>query len=522
MLTLLIGCFALLSASNQTAIDYYLSGDAKTAKRMLLQTTNPDALDNYYLGLIFIKENNPNEAKNYFEKGLLIDSENIYNHIGMAILQMSTDKKETDKQLKRIYKKNRKDVNVLSAIAEAYLLNRDADKAEYYLERAQKADKKSAVPYILEGIYLEEAQKRNEAAAKYENALYFDPNSKIALAKLARLYTGTRMAIAFEQLAKAVEIDPTYEYAWKTQAELRYKNGFYPEAKEAQEKYMALITPTPDDYQTYGELLYFNKEYQAALEALAKSPNNTVTNRLKMYCYYDLGNYAEALNYSESLFENTPKKDLIAQDYLYTANLYTKEKDYVAAAKTYESAYTADTTNIELLTNAAKSYSRAKQYNKSIEIYNKLLLLKEEKDVSMADYYSLGEAYRYGGLDTIATPSIEERAENLKKSDETYAKMTELFPEHYLGYLMRARVNSAMDAQTTEGLAKPHYEKLLEIVLPKADDYQNEIKEVYQYLGVYYLKTDQYDESKVYWEKVLEIDPNNALAKQVLESLNAQ
>lgn len=522
MLTLLIGFFAFLSATNQVAIDYYLSGDAQTAKKMLLQTTNKDAIDDYYLGLIYIQENNPNEARASFEKGLQIDSENVYNQIGIATLEMTTDKKSTDKKLKRIYKKNKKNVDVVSAIAEAYLLNRDTEKASDYLSRARKANKKSAVPYILEGIYLEKDQKRNDAAAKYENALYFDPNSKIALAKLAQLYVGTRMTIAFEYLNKAVEIDPNYEYALKTQSRLYYKNGFYEKAKQAQEKYMSLIAPTSDDYQTYAELLYFSKLYQEALVALEKSPQNTVTDRLNMYCYYELGNYPEALKYSEKLFENTAKKDLIAQDYSYSANIYTKEKKYDNAAKVYEAAYTADTTKTELLTDAAKSYNRARDYNKSAEIYGRLLSVKDKKDVSMADYYSLGEAYRLAGVDTIATPVKEDRENNLRKSDETYAKMIELFPEHYLGYLMRARVNSFMDPQTTEGLAKPYYEKLLEVVEPKADDHKKEIKEVYQYLGVYFLKTDKYDESKIYWEKVLEIDPENATAKQVLESLNAQ
>ena len=53
--------------------------------------------------------------------------------------------------------------------------------------------------------------------------MYFDPNSKIALVKLAQLYVGTRKQIVFDYLDKAVKLDPNYEYGWLTLADLRYK-----------------------------------------------------------------------------------------------------------------------------------------------------------------------------------------------------------------------------------------------------------------------------------------------------------
>ncbi len=518
LLTLLVTLFVYMSASNQTAIDYYLSGDIKTAKERFSQTEKLDALDNYYLGLISIKENELEKAKTYFDAGLAIDPENVYNKIGLATLNMQKNQKATDKLLKKLWKTDKRNVNLGVAVAEAYLLNHNAKKADYYISKAIKYNKKSAEPYILEGVYLENENKQNDAAVKYENALYFNPNSKIALVKLAQLYVRTQKRIAFEYLQKATTIDPNYEYAWKTQARLRYKNGFYPQAKVAQEKYMALITPTPDDYQTYAEILYFNDDYKGTKENLKKSPVNTVTNRLNMYTYYKEDNYDKAINYATALFEITPKEKVITQDYKYYADMLYKGKKYSEAGQAYENAYNTDTTDNDLLKVASGAFKKGKNYPKAIELYEKMLNKKSAK--TMADYYSLGGMYTKASKDTIFSPTQEIRFGYLKKADETYGKMTELFPSHYLGYLLRARANSLLDPETTEGLGKPYYEKAIEVMLPEADKRQNELKEAYQYMVIHYLKTDNYPESRAYCEKVLEIDPNNGLAKKVIKSID--
>lgn len=39
------------------------------------------------------------------------------------------------------------------------------------------------------------------------------------------------------------------------------------------------------------------------------------------------------------------------------------------------------------------------------------------------------------------------------------------------------------------------------------------------YLGYYYFLKEEYEQSKVYWTKILEIDPENATAKQAMEGL---
>ena len=69
ILTLFVALFTMISASNKTAIDYYESGDLKNAKTLFLASSNPDAMDHYYLGQICLRENNSTDASKFLIKG---------------------------------------------------------------------------------------------------------------------------------------------------------------------------------------------------------------------------------------------------------------------------------------------------------------------------------------------------------------------------------------------------------------------------------------------------------------------
>ena len=66
-------------------------------------------------------------------------------------------------------------------------------------------------------------------------------------------------------------------------------------------------------------------------------------------------------------------------------------------------------------------------------------------------------------------------------------------------------------------------EKVVEMLLPKNDArYNTVLTECYSYLGYYYMlqaKPEDYAISKEYWNKILGIDPNNALAKTALQGI---
>lgn len=519
-LALFVSAVTIVSATNKMAIDYYEAGEYATAKSHFL-AGNVDAMDSYYLGQIYFKQNKVDSAKYYFEKGLQLDATNAYNTIGLATIKMANDPKGADGMLKTVskLKQYKKDAGIFTAIAESYQLNNNDLQTKAYLTKAKKADKKSALPYILEADKFIEQKNNGEAAVRYENAIYFDPSSKAALLKLANLYETTRTQLAFDYLRKAIEVDPKYAIGLSTLGEMSYRKGFYPQAMESYEKYLALVNPTPKDYAQYATILYFNKQYTKTLEAIAKAPQDYIMERLKMYCLYELGNYAEAEAVGTKFMQNTPVKDIISKDYTSFAKTLAKVKKYNEAAGNYEAAFKLDTTKLEYLSEAAKAFERAKNYPKAIENYQHVITANPAH--SMADIYTLGAAYYNGGLDTVSIKDKAMRKAYLLKADSTFKSMSTKFPDHYLGYLSSARTNSALDPETTQGLAKPYYEKALEVMLPSQTERKSEILECYRYLGYYYYVKNELAQSKVFWTKVLEIEPTDSISLQVIKSIDS-
>ena len=86
---------------------------------------------------------------------------------------------------------------------------------------------------------------------------------------------------------------------------------------------------------------------------------------------------------------------------------------------------------------------------------------------------------------------------------------------------MRARVNGQMDPDQSKGLAKPYYEKLVELIGPKAELDNTDkarLKESYHYLiSYYFIQKNDKETAKQYAQKMLVIDPENDIAKQVLD-----
>ena len=194
--------------------------------------------------------------------------------------------------------------------------------------------------------------------------------------------------------------------------------------------------------------------------------------------------------------------------------MLNKAKEFDKAGKYYEMAFEADTTETRFtyLSKAANAYENAGSYPKAFELFQKAV--DENPEHTLADVYALGAAYYSAGLKL-------QNKEYLTKASEVFGQVLEMTPENVDIMMMQARANSAMDPETTGGLAKPYYEKVLAIVQLDPEKYQKEIFEVYQYLGVYYFKTDKYDQAREYFVKVLEIDPENALAKQVIASIDS-
>lgn len=58
-------------------------------------------------------------------------------------------------------------------------------------------------------------------------------------------------------------------------------------------------------------------------------------------------------------------------------------------------------------------------------------------------------------------------------------------------------------------------------MLPSQNERKAEILECYRYLGYYYYVKNELVQSKTFWNKVLEIDPTDAVSLQVIKSIDS-
>ena len=144
--------------------------------------------------------------------------------------------------------------------------------------------------------------------------------------------------------------------------------------------------------------------------------------------------------------------------------------------------------------------------------------------------FQFGRLYYGAGTQTDSlTINAEERKQALMAADSVFHSIAEAAPDSYLGNFWRARANSALDPETTLGLAKPFYEEVATLLESKNDPHYNSaLIECYSYLGYYYLLAIENpalkaeamankEKSKEYWSKILAIDSTNATAKRALD-----
>jgi Tfp pilus assembly protein PilF len=85
--------------------------------------------------------------------------------------------------------------------------------------------------------------------------------------------------------------------------------------------------------------------------------------------------------------------------------------------------------------------------------------------------------------------------------------------------MWRARIQTILDPTNPIESVKECYDKVYERLAGKDESYNTERKECLVYSAFYYFKKDDYDSAKDYCEKVLAIDPNHGLAKNILNAI---
>ena len=206
-------------------------------------------------------------------------------------------------------------------------------------------------------------------------------------------------------------------------------------------------------------------------------------------------------------------------DYVYYGNALKGNKQPEEAIAMFKKALDQEFDNKDKRAGVIKTLSEAYEaqelYDEAIRYYEQYLA--EYSTPTATDHAGLPQLHYFKS----AKLKGEERLASLQKADQLYAQLMEKYTdaEEYATF-WRARVNNAMDKDQEGGLAKPYYDKLVELVGGKAEKSKSDIarlKESYLYLISYYARVkNDMNTAKDVATKLAEIDPENEVAKQVL------
>ncbi|MDR2144885.1 MAG: hypothetical protein LBE91_00290 [Tannerella sp.] len=574
----------LLYAQSDIGIDYYRLGDLIKAKEFLTRdlATNP-ALNNYYLGEIAFAENNPAQAAEYYAKGLAADPESLLNQIGQLKLKLKSDPQGTEKLLTALSKKAKKDVDAQIAIARAYLDNGMLAQANKQYDAAHKAGSKNPAVYILEGdIKLKEgsdSKKLGEAAGKYDQAVYFDPNYLLGYMKSAEVYEKINSGLAIEKMKTVIEKNPNYMPALGLIGRIYTQNGFYPEAIATYKKYIASGVYSIDDLAKYVWAEFYvepasgdpkDKDYTEAKkivqQGLQLDPNHFALNRFLMYIDAKTAQTDDGLAVADKFFKIRNDTSYIDQDYLNYALLLTQAKRYDDAYASFDKAVAlaADKDKLRIYDEAASTAGDAKDYVKAAEYIQQKIkeAIKQSDDPefkgTLVDITTMGYDYFLAGNasaknlsaaeELMKNPAIVDMVKTsvagvlpdslndvnyfaraygkyyLTKADSVFDVQIAMAPESYQGYRLKAQAKHGLNPDYKAGDAKPHYEKVIEILTQPDNELTPATKrvllEAYTSLGYHYYLNDDKANTILYFTKVLELEPGEAQAKQAKDIID--
>lgn len=527
-----------LTATAQTHVEgaeYYNADQFENAKELLLRSLNnpgtDKAVSDYYLGLVSIDENNTAQARKYFQDGIAANPEYAYNYVGLGrLLLKEGDKKGAEESFKQAVKLAKKDAALHVAIARAY---DSVDPVLYAkqitnkIEKARKTNANSPEVYIFEGDQLKEQKKFGEAGAKYEMAANTDNNATQAYVKYANLFTMVNPEYAITMLNKLLEVNPQSALGQRELAIAYYNGKDYANAAKEYGKYVQNPSHFKQDENRYAFLLFYGGDYQKgydyASKLLSEDPGNFTAQR------YQFMNAAQIPAMSDKLLPMA--EALLAAhrakpaDNKFAAIDYTLIADELSKAKRADEAISVIEEGIkEMPDNAAFNKDLAMKYvdagnitgaAKAYEGY----LAKVEKP-SYNDYVQQATFSFYAAVENKENQPV---ADKFFADTEKYAGLAaEILPDNYkpvkfLGDIAKQKATE----ETVESAAVPMYTKAIELLEASQDPsrYKSDAKDMYNYMGNYYLSIKDIPQAKEYFNKYLQYDPNNDAYRKFVEGL---
>jgi tetratricopeptide (TPR) repeat protein len=495
----------------------YQSAEDHFQKLTQQQASNAEAW--YWLTASHLRQNETQQAYDNLQKAPQEVKNQPFYHVaqGATLLAMNKPQDAANHFNMALDQTKEKDPAILAAVANAHIEIKqgDANYAIQLLERAIKRDKRDANLNVLLGNAYRKLDNGTEAYKAYQEALQKNERLAAAYYQLGNIFVTQKNAdVYLDYFDKALKADPAYAPVYYR----LYMHHFYTDANKAYDyfkKYAALTDKTVENEYALADLLYLRKQYSDAIakaDALINKEGEKVQPRmykLLAYSYQGMKDSVKAIEHMQTYFAKEADSNHIAKDFETMADLLLTTGQTDSAITYYELAASKEKDSASMfgyykkladLSASLKNYDAQAKY---LGIYN-----KNNPRATNLDLFYWGLAHF--------------RGENYKKADSVFSLYIEKYPEQGFGYYWKAKSNVLLDPEMKEGLAVPHYTKLVEVIGDKTEDETNKkwLVESYAYLAAYEANVHKdYKDAIGYFEKLLEVDSENEDAKKYIAIL---
>lgn len=532
LLSLILGGALTMSAQGyKDGIEYYKADQFDNAKTILERTISDSSTDKseayFYLGEISLRKGDVAVADAIFDKGIVADANNPFNYVGKGEVALKKgNEKAADDFFGKARSLGKKNAELLTAIARAYY---NVDPVKYAqditkgIERAKKADKKDPYNLILQGDMKADEKKPGDAAALYENAILYDAENVPAYVKYANVYFQVSPEFAIKKLEELLELQPNSALAQRELAEKYFQNDQWAKSAVAYGKYIENPNHFTDDKVRYSVLLYYGQLYNESLslanELLANDPKNFQLHRIAFLNKAALKDFEGAEKQAETFFALTTPEKYSSNDYASMGDVLKElGKDSLAVFE-YEKAVAVNPENTDLVRQLSSAYNSAKNYEKAASVYQQII---DGGNYKTNDLFVLAGRYMSHGSTEQDSVKRQAAIENAIKYIDI---VLEKVPDDYRISQRKARILMVKNGNQASEESSAVYKTVIAIL---DKDPSNKVKRTQDYIEAYnqiasaYILVNDKANAVVYYEKFLEMDPNNTPLRDYVNKLKEQ
>jgi tetratricopeptide (TPR) repeat protein len=547
-LSLLIAVNSFAS-SNERGIDLYRAELYPAAKLFFLQQTNQSEMERaenyYFLGRTYYQLNQIDSAAYFYQRSIEASPQYPFGLVGAGKIELKNGNTRAAEDLfRRANNLARRDPAVQTAIAEVYVELGDINKANEALDRARRINSRFSGIYLVEGDIIMAQGRTGEAATRYENAILFNAEDKVAYLKLARVFKDVNTTLALQYLDRLIALDPEYIPAYALIGDINREAYRYARALEAYEKFISIPGVPLLQHERYAQLLFFTDQFEKAANQIryvrSRDSDNLVMQRLEAYNSFRLENYSLALEQMNRFLLAMPRERHIVQDYTTLAQIALAEGQPLKAIEAFQNAIEIEPERTDLYKEMATIASGAGMLHEAISFYERFFASESTPEImdfllfGRANFRAAAPFVDAGNMAAVTPETRTEYEASFKKFVQNgvnaFGEVIRRRSDLHTGFLETANIYALLDAydaaQTgrTEGHAKPFYEQALEIMINNNSDgaRNRDIITAYRYLISYYAVLDDKDRIIEYSRKILEIDSNDTSARNTLNMLGVR